>query len=145
MATEPVIETIRCAYRRDWLAMHHRDVESALIEVLDPNVVFTPERVPGTRPVSYIGIAEILRLLNGARGDWDSCRYILDEVSELSAGHVLVSGRVVADVARSKARTSYCFTHVWSAQRGRITSVEAYQDRDEAVRAIGECCGNSGR
>jgi ketosteroid isomerase-like protein len=117
-------ETIGRLYGRDWLRVGDQELERALLELFDPEVVLVPE--PGAPPdVKFVGIPEIARLLASARHEWKGCRYLVDEVSESPGGRVVVTGRLVADLRHSGSRVSLRFAHRWSTRGGRVVKVEA--------------------
>jgi ketosteroid isomerase-like protein len=129
-----ILDTVRCAYSQDWLAMDARQVESLLHEVADPDLVFVPESGVGS---AVSGAPEVSRLLDNARAEWDSCRYMLDEIRDVCAAEAVVIGRVIATVRSSDSRVSFAFVHVWRARGGRIHRIETYRDRAEASEALG--------
>ena len=131
-----VAETIRGAYVRDWLGVGDAALEGALLELLDPDVVFLPEPNSSSPTTPHVGVGEVARLFRQARDDWSSCRYLLDHVQEPASGEVLVSGWVIADSRPSGARVSFPFAHVWSARGERVVRVAAYHDRREASEAL---------
>jgi ketosteroid isomerase-like protein len=127
-------ETVRCAYSEDWLALGSEEVATRLVRAADPDLTFVPEQETGGPP---IGVGEVCRLLERARDHWTSCRYLLEEVSPLSSGGVVVIGRVVATSRGSGSRASFPFVHVWHARGTRVRRIEAFADRAQAGAALG--------
>jgi hypothetical protein len=129
-----ICDTVRCAYSEDWLAMDSLVVESRLREIADPELTFVPE--PGTGD-AVSGVTEVHRLLDEARGEWASCRYLLDEIREVRPTEAVVIGRVVATLRGSGSRASFTFVHAWHARGTRIHRIEVYTDRAQASKALG--------
>ena len=130
-------EAIGGLYDRDCLALPRERLERALEDLLHPAVVFVPESSSGVR---HVGIAEIVRLLVAARGDWTSCRYAVEQVDE-EHDEVLVSGRVLAEARGSGARASFPFAHVWAVRDQRVVKIAAYHSLADAREALADCVG----
>jgi ketosteroid isomerase-like protein len=133
--TEAKDEVIGTLYGQDWLAMPEEALERALVELLDPDVVFVGESEAGAPPSRHVGIAEALRLFGAARGDWARYRYIVEGTDEQD-GEVLVSGRVVAEIRESGDRASFRFAHLWTIRDERAIKVVAYHGPAEARAAL---------
>jgi hypothetical protein len=50
---------------------------------------------------------------------------------------VLVLVRVVAEGGASGVTTERRTAHVWIVHRGRLSSIQIYRDREEALEAVG--------
>jgi hypothetical protein len=127
-------ETVRCAYNEDWLALGSEEVATRLVGAADPGLIFVPEQEAGD---PAIGVGEVCRLLERARDQWTSCRYLLEELRPLSPGKVVVIGRVVATSRGSGSRASFPFVHVWHARGARVHRIEVFAGRAQAGAALG--------
>ncbi len=133
--TEAKDEVLGTLYGQDWPAVPEEALERALVELLDPDVVFVPESEAGRPPSRHVGIDEALRLFGAARGDWAHYRYIVEGIDQQD-DDVLVSGRVVAEIRESGARASFRFAHLWTTKDERAVKVVAYHGPEEARAAL---------
>ena len=133
--TEANAETIGALYGLDWLAVPEETLEGALVELLDPDVIFIGEPQGGHPPAPQIGIDALLEAFTAARAEWASCRYLVDAIDD-EGGDILVSGRVVAEARDSDARACFRFAHVWTTQADRAVKVVAYSGPADARAAL---------
>ena len=117
------------------------DEEAALLDrtfaaYYDENVEI---RMPSEYPegeqvlVGPRGMAEVIALL---RDSWTSWRFEAEEV--IDSGHcIVVLIRVVAEAAVSGLAFVQETAHVWTARDGRLTSIQIYRDRAQALEAVG--------
>ena len=127
--------TMMCVYSQEWLALDRLMLEDALLEFLDPQIVFVAES-GGDDTVECVGVAEIAHRLKAAREEWKTCYFLVGEIRE-EGNQVLVAGRLVADLRDSGSRVSHPFAHVWSlGGEGRFVRVTAYSSRVRAIEAL---------
>src|SRR5215217_5696051 len=117
------------------------DEEAALLDrtfarYYDENVEI---RMPSDYPegeqvlVGRRGMAEVIALL---RDSWTSWRFEAEDFVDV--GHcVVVLIRVVAEAAVSGLAFVQETAHVWTARDGRLTSIQIYRDRAQALEAVG--------
>jgi ketosteroid isomerase-like protein len=78
------------------------------------------------------GMAKLLSLL---RDTWTTFRFEPERF--IDAGHrVVVFIRVVAEGGASGLPTERKTAHVWAVRRGRLSSIQIYRDRAEALEAV---------
>jgi hypothetical protein len=129
-----LLETVRCAYSQDWVALDSYELERRLAGTVAPDVILVPE--PGNGDPA-IGVGEVRRLFDTARDQWSSCRYLLEEVRPLGQAQVVVIGRLVATLRSSGSRASFPFVHAWHVEGTQVSRIEAFVDRAQASASLG--------
>ena len=135
--TEANAETIGALYGLDWLAAPEETLEVALVELLNPDVIFVGEPQAGRAPTPQIGIDAVLGAFTAARLEWTSCRYLVDAIDD-EDGEILVSGWVTAQARDSGARACFRFAHVWTTHAESVVKVVAYPGPAEARAALAQ-------
>jgi hypothetical protein len=69
--------------------------------------------------------------------DFSEFRYEPEDVEEVGAGKVMVSGHIVCQARATGMPLEGEFSHVWTLSDGMATVVEAFRHRDEARAAAG--------
>jgi len=79
------------------------------------------------------GMARLLAML---RETWTEFRF--ESESFIDAGdRVAVFVRVIAEGGASGVATERETAHIWTARDGRLSSIQIYRDRSEALEAVG--------
>ena len=113
-----------------------RDVERAFPNYAAPNFeIRVPALYPDTPNVfrGRKGVEEWTAMVDEVWTEWrfEPERY-------LDAGsNVVVLARLIAEARASGVHLERDVAHVWTFEKGRATSIQAYLDRDEALSAAG--------
>ena len=84
----------------------------------------------------YVGRRGMSRLIGGLRDSWVKWRFEAERF--IDAGErVIVLIRVVAEGGSSGIATERETAHLWTVRDGRLTSIQIYRDRAEALEAEG--------
>ena len=122
--------------RRAFDALNRRDVEGFLADT-DPDVVADWSRAKGLERGTFHGREEVAGFLRSWWDAFDESVIVVDEL--IDAGEQVVS----AFHGRQRGRGSGAVVEgrgsvlVWTFRDGRVASAALYQDRDEALAAVG--------
>ena len=84
----------------------------------------------------YVGRRGMSKLIAGLRDSWTKWRFEAERF--IDAGErVIVLIRVVAEGGSSGIATERETAHLWTLRAGRLTSIQIYRDRAEALEAVG--------
>jgi ketosteroid isomerase-like protein len=144
------VELVRRVYEVDgpfWLPLS-ADEEDALLDRLfggdfyaEQFEVLMPPDYPEGAQV-YVGRRGMARLIAMLRDSWTAWRFEPERF--IDAGeHVVVLIRVVAEGEHSGLAAVQETAHVWTARGGRLTSIQIYRDRAQALEATGLSDGSS--
>jgi ketosteroid isomerase-like protein len=84
----------------------------------------------------YVGRRGMSKLIGGLRDSWTKWRFQAERFIE-AGEHVIVLIRVVAEGGASGIATERETAHLWTLRAGRLTSIQIYRDRAEALGAVG--------
>src|SRR5688572_21414160 len=138
------VELVRRVYEVDgpfWLPLLP-DEERALLDRLFGGDLYD-ERLEVLMPPDYpegaqvhVGRSGMARLIATLRDSWTSWRFEAERF--IDAGHcVIVLTRVVAEGGHSGLGAVQETAHVWKVRGGRLTSIQIYRDRLQALEATG--------
>jgi ketosteroid isomerase-like protein len=124
---ETDLDTIRASY----VALNQGDVQAAL-DALHREAVWreSPE-LPGGD--DFEGLAAIEEFLLGYLEQWDVFRQRVESTVR-KGDRVLVNIEMTAVGRESGAEVSARYVHVWTMRDGRGAEVDAYYDREKALR-----------
>jgi ketosteroid isomerase-like protein len=134
------VEIVRTLYEEFWKGnapvVAPDEIERAFRDYLDEQFeVRLPPDYPEGEPVfrGREGFAQLSAMLGEAWGGWR-----LEQERFLDAGdRVVVFARILAEGGASGVPIELKTTHVWTVRTGRATSVHAYRDRSQALKAAG--------
>jgi ketosteroid isomerase-like protein len=122
--------------QRAFEALNRRDVEGFL-EATHPDVVQDWSRAVGPERGLYQGRDEVVGFLRSWWDAFDESIIVVDEL--IDAGDQVVA----AFHGRQRGRTSGAIVEgrgsvlIWNLRDGRVVSTTLYQQRDEALEAVG--------
>ena len=137
------VELVRRVYEVDgpfWLPLSAVE-EAELLERLFRDLYdeHVEVRMPADYPegeqvlVGRSGMAEVIALL---RDSWTSWRFEAERF--IDAGHCVIALiRVVAEGGASGLGAVQETAHVWKVRGGRLSSIQIYRDRTQALEATG--------
>jgi hypothetical protein len=117
--------------RRGIDAYNHGDVDT-LIELADPEITMVPVRAL-LEGGEYKGHDGVRRFIADMDEDWATRRIEIDEIRDTSDG-VLVLGTFAA-TGRSGNEVRYPLAWYSQYRDGKLLRLQAYSDRDAALRA----------
>jgi uncharacterized protein len=120
--------------RRGIDAYNRGDVE-ALIELSDPEITMVPVRAL-LEGGEYRGHEGVRRFIADMDEDWASRQIEIDEIRDLDDA-VLVLGTFAA-TGRSGNEVRYPLAWHSTYREGKLLRMQAYSDRDAALRALGQ-------
>src|SRR5262245_15101625 len=113
---------------RELLDHLFREYYDEQVEVLMP-----PDYPEGEQV--YFGRRGMSKLIGGLRDSWTKWRFEAERF--IAAGErVIVLIRVVAEGGSSGIATERETAHLWTVRDGRLTSIQIYRDRAEALEAV---------
>jgi thiamine-phosphate pyrophosphorylase len=115
-------------------ALNRRDLDEAFADA-DPNIVFDWSRSIGPQRGVYRGVSQSRRWLEGFLEAWEEFRWATTNITELSAGRLVIATRVTGRGKGSSVEVEARGGQVWTVRDGRILEVAAFQSWDEALRA----------
>jgi ketosteroid isomerase-like protein len=122
--------TVRASYE----ALNRGDVDGAL-DALHPDVEWRESReLPETD--IYRGIAAVRKLLDAFQESWLEFRQDVDDSIE-AGDKVVVLLHLSARGRESGAQVDARYAHVWTMRDGKGVRVDAYYDREEALKTAG--------
>ena len=137
------VELVRRVYEADgpfWLPMEAHE-EAALLGRLFSDLydeqfeVLMPPDYPEGAQV-YVGRSGMVRLIALLRDSWTTWRFEAERF--IDAGHsVIALTRVVAEGEHSGLGAVQETAHVWKVRGGRLSSIQIYRDRAQALEATG--------
>ena len=137
------VELVRRVYQADgpfWLPMEVHE-EAALLGRLFRDLyeeqfeVLMPPDYPEGAQV-YVGRTGMVRLIALLRDSWTTWRFEAERF--IDAGQcVVVLIRVVAEGEHSGLGAVQETAHVWKVRGGRLSSIQIYRDRAQALEATG--------
>jgi ketosteroid isomerase-like protein len=83
----------------------------------------------------YVGRRGMSKLIGGLRDSWTKWRFEAERFIE-AGERVIVLIRVVAEGGSSGIATERETAHLWTLRAGRLTSIQIYRDRAEALEAV---------
>jgi ketosteroid isomerase-like protein len=83
----------------------------------------------------YVGRGGMSKLIGGLRDSWTKWRFEAERFIE-AGERVIVLIRVVAEGGSSGIATEGETAHLWTVRDGRLTSIQIYRDRGEALDAV---------
>jgi uncharacterized protein len=105
------------------------------MELLDPEIsVVESSTVPGA--VEAHGIDAVRRYMEGFDKHWEAIRFEPEEYIDLG-DHVVVVARLTGTGRRSGVEVSRTWAYVWTLRGGRALRMAAFDDRAEALDAVG--------
>jgi ketosteroid isomerase-like protein len=114
---------------RALLDRHFRDFYDQQVQVHMP-----PDYPEGEQVlVGRRGMGEVISQM---RDSWTTWRFEPERFID-TGGHVVVFIRVVALGGLSGLPSERETAHVWAVRDGRLTSIQVYRDRDQALDAMG--------
>jgi ketosteroid isomerase-like protein len=114
---------------RALLDRHFRDFYDDQVEVrMPPDYPEGEQLLVGRR-----GMAEVISQM---RDSWTTWRFVPERFIE-TGNHVTVFIRVVAQGSASGLPSERETAHVWAVRNGRLTAIQVYRDRDQALDAMG--------
>ena len=120
--------------RRGIDAFNRGDLE-AMLELSDPEVTLVPVRAL-LEGGEYRGHEGVRRYFSDMEEDWESRRINVDEILDLDDG-VLVLGTFAL---RGRSGTELSYPLAWHSRYrdGKLLRMQAYSDRDAALKALGQ-------
>jgi len=140
--TEENLELVRRVYAEGPLGLEARpEDERARVDRLFRD--YYDERLEIRMPADYPEGEQVLRgrdglakLLAMLRDTWAEFRFEPERF--IAAGHrVAVLVRVVAEGGASGVTTERRTAHVWTVRGGRLSAIQIYRDREQALEAAG--------
>jgi ketosteroid isomerase-like protein len=137
------VELVRRVYEVDgpfWLPMEAHE-EAALLghlfgDLYDEQLeVLMPPDYPEGAQV-YVGRPGMVRLIGLLRDSWTSWRFEAERFID-AGDSVIVLTRVVAEGEHSGLGAVQETAHVWKVRGGRLSSIQIYRDRAQALEATG--------
>jgi ketosteroid isomerase-like protein len=134
-ALEALQEETVTTMLRSYEAFNRGDLEQA-ISAFDPEVVWHTWIVPGPGGASYKGH-------EGVRELWSDARNVFGDFRNVPERIVAAGDKIVAFISvRGRGKESGVevegrIAHVHTFRGSKVTKVESYEDRDEALRAAG--------
>ena len=121
--------------RAGYEAFNRGDVEGALA-VLHPDIVWHTYIVPGPGGGTYHGHDGVRELWSDARRIFGDFRNVPEELFE--SGDRVVAFVTVEGVGhQSGAPVEARIAHLYDFREGKVSCVESFEDRDEALRRAG--------
>jgi ketosteroid isomerase-like protein len=122
--------------RRAFAALNRRDVEAFLADT-DPDVVTDWSRAKGPERGTFQGREEVAGFLRSWWDAFDESEIVVDELIDagdqvVSAFHGRQRGRGSGAVVEGRGSVL-----VWTFKDGRVVAATLYQNRDEALAAVG--------
>jgi ketosteroid isomerase-like protein len=136
--SEENVEVARRLYslRLDAAGIVRGDYADIFLDYFHPDVEAVPPLSYPDAESSYRGREGVLRLFRQMDEIWDDWR--LEAERFFDAGvRVVVFTRVSGRAKRSGAALAISTAHVLTVRDGRVTRVEAFLDRSEALEAVG--------
>jgi ketosteroid isomerase-like protein len=125
------LETVRRGYER----FNCGDIEGSL-EGLHPEIVWHTYIVPGPGGGTYRGHEGVRELWSDARRVFGEFRNVPEEMFE-AGDRVVAFVRVEGVGSKSGVSVQARIAHVHSFREGKVSCVESFEDREEALRAAG--------
>lgn len=122
------------AIRASYAALNRGDIEGTLAP-LDERAVWE-EHSELPEAGTYDGLDAIRSLLSSFLESWQDLEQEVDDVSVRDA-RVLVFLHMRARGRGSGVEVESRYAHLWTMDGGRAVRVDAYYDRDRALRALG--------
>jgi len=97
-------------------------------------VVMPPDYPEGEQV--YVGRRGMSKLIGGLRDSWTKWRFEAERFIDVGE-RVIVLIRVVAEGGASGIATARETAHLWTLRAGRLTSIQIYRDRGQALEAVG--------
>ena len=114
----------------------HAAIEQAFRDYLDEEFeIRIPSYYPDERPV-FQGRDGLVRYVAWLRDSWSAWRPWPERFFDAS-DHVVVFGRIVAKGRSSGVPIEFPNALVFTIRNGRMTSMQVYPDRPEALKAVG--------
>jgi len=137
--SEENVEIVRSLYEigaGDWFSAAPDQIDRGFRQYVDEQCEFRlPPDYPEGEPVfrGREGFDEMMAMLSDAWGKWRS-----EPERFLDAGdRVVAFVRIFAEGGSSSVPIELETTHVWTIRGARVTSVDAYRDRSQALEAAG--------
>jgi ketosteroid isomerase-like protein len=109
----------------------------ALLEYVHPDAEYDVSAAIGPYAGIYYGRAAIRNLLADYFETWESVRLEPEDFIEVDEDRVVVPFRLHARGEGSGAEVEAQMTQVWTVRDGKAVRVAAYNDRTEALEAVG--------
>jgi ketosteroid isomerase-like protein len=119
--------------RRVFEAFSSRDVE-AMIEMLDPGVLFEPAPTFARPHRSYLGHSGMRQYFGDLAETWERLDVSVQEY-RAAGSYVLAFGRIYASGGGSVADDPASF--VWRLEQGKVVWGKVFRRRGEALDAVG--------
>jgi ketosteroid isomerase-like protein len=137
------VELVRRLYAEDPRGLHAVDPDDARVPLDRLFREYCDERLEIRMPGDYPEGEQVLRgragfaqLVAMLRDTWTEFRFVPERF--IGAGdRVVVFVRVVAEGGASGVTTERKTAHVWTVRHGRLSSIQIYRDRAEALEAVG--------
>jgi ketosteroid isomerase-like protein len=131
------VRLVRDAYQ----ALNHRDIERALA-ALDEDAEWCERGLPESG--LYRGKEAIRAFLKSFLESWEDFEQETEDVIA-GDGHVLVLLRSRSRGRGSGIRVEAQYAHLWTIRDGHGVRVDAYLDRDEALKDLAAATGGTAR
>ena len=126
------VEVVRNAYE----LFASRDLAPRFADYVDPAVELrVPPLYPDT-PEVFRGLDGVQRWIEMIDEVWDQWRFEPERYLE-AGSTVVVFAQLIAEGHSSGIHLEREVAHVWKLEKGRVTSIQAYLDRAEALEAAG--------
>jgi ketosteroid isomerase-like protein len=133
---DEAVETVRKIYGFNWAAVGTREVAlEELAEIIEPDFESKMSEETGGRTLR--GVVELRQFGEALEQDFEQLAYEPRDFIEGKDGRVVVLGRVSGVGRASRLPLAGEFGHVWTIRDGKAAKVEAYLDRDRALKAAG--------
>jgi ketosteroid isomerase-like protein len=114
-------------------AFARRDAD-AMVELLDPDVLFEPAPTAARAYRTYVGHSGMRQYLQDIEDTWERLELTVQEFRH-AGDYVLVFGRIYA--ARQGSVADDPATFVWRLEDGLVVWGKVFRNRDEALETVG--------
>ncbi len=105
------------------------------LERFDPEIaMFESKTLPGA--ASAVGIDAVQHYIESFANYWDEIRFEPQEYIDVGERVVLVA-RLVGRGKTSGVRVERTWAYVWTVRDGKALRMDGYEDRNEALNAVG--------
>ena len=134
------VEIVQQGYMDVNAFMRGNLADGALEHLLDPQIEWdwnlSAAHPPGT-PQRVQGAGELIAFLERVRAQWSDVAVEPLEFIDGSDGRVLVCARQVRRVSEGAAPDTLKIFHLWTIRQGRVSRLEIFLDRADALEAAG--------
>ena len=132
------VEIVRRLYslRGDAASVVRGDFDDIFFDYFDPDVEIVPPRPYPDTESSYRGAEGIRRWFRQLDEVWDDWHFEAERLFD-AGDRVVAFVRVSGSAKQSGAALAISAAHVSTLRDGRVTRVEVFLDRSEALEAVG--------